>query len=45
VDDLKKYGMDQAAALDLKLLIDPKNIILTSQGDAQEASNTSENVE
>jgi hypothetical protein len=28
VDDLEKYGMDQATALNLKLLIDPRNVKL-----------------
>jgi hypothetical protein len=42
VDDLEEYGMDQAAACDLKLLIDPRNITLTPQGDTPEASSTSQ---
>jgi hypothetical protein len=33
VDDLEEYGMDQATACDLKLLIDPRNITLMSQKD------------
>ncbi len=44
VADLEEYGMDQAAACDLKLLIDPRNITLTPQGNTPEASNTSEDV-
>ncbi|MCP3404807.1 hypothetical protein [Bradyrhizobium sp. CCGB01] len=34
VVDLEEYGMDQAAASDLKLIIDPRNITLTPRGGA-----------
>ena len=36
VDDLEEYGMDQATAWDLKLLIDPRNITLTPRTDTPE---------
>lgn len=36
VDDLEEYGMDQATALDLKLIIDPKNITLAPLRDTPE---------
>jgi len=42
VDDLEEYGMDQATACDLKLLIDPRNITLAPQRDTAEAPTTSQ---
>ncbi|WP_196222664.1 hypothetical protein [Pseudooceanicola algae] len=36
VDDLKEYGTEQATAYDLKLLIDPNNIILVPRSDTPE---------
>ncbi|WCE03850.1 hypothetical protein [Pseudoxanthomonas sp. JBR18] len=36
VDDLEEYGMDQATACDLKLLIDPRNMTLGSPRDTTE---------
>jgi hypothetical protein len=41
VDDLEEYGMDQATASDIKLIIDPRNITQVSQRDAAEARDTS----
>jgi len=41
VGDLDQYGVDQATACDLKLLIDPKNFTLAPETDAAEASSTS----
>jgi hypothetical protein len=37
VDDLEEYGLDQAAAADLKLIIDPRNITMTPRADANGA--------
>jgi hypothetical protein len=34
VDDLEEYGMDQATAADLKLVIDPRNITMAPRRDA-----------
>ena len=45
VDNLEEYGLDQAAACDLKLLINPKNITLMPRGDILGASNLSEDGE
>jgi hypothetical protein len=41
VDDLEEYGMDQAAASDLKLIIDPRNITLVCRRDAAGPSDVS----
>lgn len=41
VDDLEEYGIDQATASDLKLLIDPRNITLVSRRDAAEVRDAS----
>jgi hypothetical protein len=41
VDDLEEYGMDQAAASDLKLIIDPRAITLAPGRDAAGAPDTS----
>lgn len=40
VDDLEEYGMDQATAADLKLIIDPRNITFVSRRDTPEARET-----
>ena len=42
VDDLEEYGMDQATACDLKLLIDPRNITLAPRRDTPASLTTSE---
>lgn len=41
VDDLEEYGMDQAAACDLKLLIDPRNMTIVPSGENPEPPATS----
>ena len=41
VDNLEEYGMDQATASDLKLLIDPRNITLVSRRDVAEVRDAS----
>jgi hypothetical protein len=38
VDDLDEYGFDQAAACDLAVIIDPKNVTLRSEGVAEAGS-------
>jgi len=40
VDDLEEYGMDQATARDLKLLIDPRNLTLAPLRDIVEGTTT-----
>ncbi|RVM16483.1 hypothetical protein [Sinorhizobium meliloti] len=40
VDDLEEYGMDQATAYDLKLIIDPRNITLAPRREAVGDPNT-----
>jgi hypothetical protein len=45
VDDLQEYGMDQATACDLKLLIDPRNMTLAPQRYIPEAPTTSQHQE
>ncbi|MDX1003192.1 hypothetical protein GOE20_20020 [Sinorhizobium medicae] len=39
VDDLEEYGMDQATASDLKLIVDPRNITFVSRREAAQADN------
>jgi hypothetical protein len=41
-DDLEDHGIDQAAACDLKLIVDPRNITVVSTKDAAQERNTSE---
>lgn len=41
VDELEEYGMEQATARDLKLLIDPRNITLAPLRDTSEETTTS----
>lgn len=45
VDDLEEYGMDQATAFDLKLLIDPRNMTLAPRSDTPESPATSQHQE
>ncbi|WP_229018703.1 hypothetical protein [Xanthomonas phaseoli] len=45
VDDLEEYGMDQATACDLKLLIDPRNMTLAPRRDTPEPPATSQHQE
>ena len=45
VEDLEEYGMDQATASGVKLLIDPRNITLVSRRDASLAPGISRNPE
>ncbi|MCZ8150540.1 MAG: hypothetical protein O9325_22125, partial [Roseomonas sp.] len=40
VNDLQEYGMDQATASDLRLIIDPRNITLAPRRDAAGAPDT-----
>ena len=45
VDDLEEYGMDQATACDLKVLIDPRNIAAAPRVDTPEPSPISQHQE
>lgn len=42
VDDLEEYGVDRAAACNLRLIIDPSNITLAPQKDLPDETNKSE---
>jgi hypothetical protein len=38
VEDLEEYGLDQAGAAEVKLIIDPRNITMTPRSDADDAT-------